>query len=224
MMKKENEIFFLLNSVTKDKRLKNSDVRIFNCLISYNGLRKIFPSQRTISMDIGIKSIPDISKSLNKIAKLNYIKITRRKNNSNIYELNYDFDKISSNYININDNKKSSYFYCCKFAYIKTFKLNDPDNKKCSFINKLLGSNKSDLLHNTLVFIHLLSVVKEKLDDIRNLNAYLTTSFKNTDYSQITNIINQKSNKILNYDKRKRNIIKSIGQNKNAEYSRRNIY
>jgi hypothetical protein len=56
-------------------------------LISYNTFRKIFPSLETISKDTGIKSIPDISKKLQNLSKYGYIKIIRRKHQSNIYEI-----------------------------------------------------------------------------------------------------------------------------------------
>lgn len=81
------DIFHIINTVVKDKRLKHSEVRVFMVLVSYNGKRNIFPSQNRISNDSGIKSISDISKMLKKLAIYGYIKITKRKHQSNIYEI-----------------------------------------------------------------------------------------------------------------------------------------
>lgn len=83
----QKSILLILNSVTRDTRLKHYEVRIFNALVSYNGYGKIFPSLETISKDTGIKSKSDISKALTNLEKLGYINKTRRKYNSNIYEI-----------------------------------------------------------------------------------------------------------------------------------------
>lgn len=83
----QKSILFTLNEVTRDKRLKHYEVRIFNVLVSYNGYGKIFPSLETISKDTGIKSKSDISKALKHLHELEYIKKRRRKYNSNIYEI-----------------------------------------------------------------------------------------------------------------------------------------
>lgn len=89
-----NKIFKLINTVTKDKRLKHSEVRVFMSLISYNSFKKIFPSLKTIAKDTGIKSIPDISKKLHNLEKCGYIKIIRRKHLSNVYILNPLFEDL----------------------------------------------------------------------------------------------------------------------------------
>jgi hypothetical protein len=82
-----NNIFEIINKISRDTRIKHSEFRIFMILISYNTFRKIFPSLETISKDTGIKSIPDISKKLQNLSKYGYIKIIRRKHQSNIYEI-----------------------------------------------------------------------------------------------------------------------------------------
>lgn len=82
-------IFEIINTVTKDKRLNHSEVRVFMDLISYNSFKKIFPSLETISKDTGIRSIPDVSKKLHNLEKYGYIQIIRRKHLSNIYKINF---------------------------------------------------------------------------------------------------------------------------------------
>lgn len=224
MMMKNNKIFFLLNSVTRDKRLKHFEVRIFFCLISYNGFNKIFPSQKTISEMIGVKSIPDISKALNKLCKLGYIFIERRKHKTNIYRINYNIDNINLNDIKVRHPDKNSYIYCCTFIFNKISESDSHCEEEHNFIINLIRSNKTSMLQNTLVLMYLLNIVNNNLVGIKNLNGYLTTSFKNTSYSKIHSIIEQQKENNINHVKTRRNNIKSIGQNRNAEYSRGNIY
>ncbi len=80
-------IFKQIRNIIGDKQISNFDIRIFCTLITYNGLGNIFPSLKSIGKRINYNSISAISRSLNKLRKLNYINIIHRRGRSNIYEL-----------------------------------------------------------------------------------------------------------------------------------------
>lgn len=78
----------LLTKVLEDKGLSKLDKLVLLALITFNGKDKIFPSLKAICSRIAGNRKGSISKSLNKLRKLNYINIKRRYHSSSIYKIN----------------------------------------------------------------------------------------------------------------------------------------
>lgn len=95
----EINLFYSINKVVSDDRISNFDIRVYLGLICFNGKNEPFPKLTTLAKKINRKSIPDISKSLNKLSKLGYIKIKHRYTSSNKYFFNGISD-LSGNKIN----------------------------------------------------------------------------------------------------------------------------
>jgi predicted transcriptional regulator len=86
-------IFENITGVLKDQQLKPLDKLVYFALISFNGKGKCFPSLKAIGERINSNSITYISNSINKLKKMGFITIKRRRQLSNIYELNPITDK-----------------------------------------------------------------------------------------------------------------------------------
>lgn len=89
MKKNKNYILTTLNKAVKDDNLKNLDLRVLLCLVSYNGKGEIKPGLKTIAKDIGIRnnSISSVSNSITRLKKSGYITIKRRFQKPNIYSI-----------------------------------------------------------------------------------------------------------------------------------------
>jgi DNA-binding transcriptional ArsR family regulator len=83
-------ILTTINIAVKDRELKNLDIRVLLCLVSYNGRGVIKPSLKTISNDIGNrdKSISSVSNSIKRLKERGYITIKRQFQKPNIYTIN----------------------------------------------------------------------------------------------------------------------------------------
>lgn len=86
------QIFLNIKSVLENKKLFLFDKIVYFALISYNGKNNCFPSLDQIGERINSKSKSYISKSINKLKKMEIITVIRRKNNSNVYILNPLFE------------------------------------------------------------------------------------------------------------------------------------
>jgi hypothetical protein len=78
----------LLTKVLEDRSLSKLDKLVPLALITFNGKDRIFPSLKAICSRIAGNREGSISKSLNKLKKLNYITIKRRYHSSSIYKIN----------------------------------------------------------------------------------------------------------------------------------------
>jgi len=82
------KVFENITRVLENKELSYFDKSVYFALISFNGKKKCFPSLNQIGERINSNSITYISNSINKLKKMEIIKVKRRKNKSNIYFLN----------------------------------------------------------------------------------------------------------------------------------------
>lgn len=195
-------IFHLLNKATKDLNLKHSDVRILNCLISYNSFNKIFPSQETISNDIGIKSRPDISKGLRNLERNGYIEIKRRKHQSNLYKLNTE-DKIKPKLEKPKIEKESKdenikYMDKAMIEIVagevaKAKGKNKHDSSDFSFVNSMLKIKEGDkykedsynVIRKCLILLYFINIHFEKFENGNNFYPYIKKIYSLADYSDI---------------------------------------
>lgn len=194
-------IFHLINKATKDHNLKNSEVRILLCLISYNSFKKIFPSLETISLDTGIKSKPDISKGLQRLKELDYIEIKRRKHQTNIYILNTDNIEIKKKVTvkNIESTIMKNIFYSVIYIYSK---INNCKENECDidFLKRVIDKNKKsgiNYIQKCMILCYVINDLRTKINDPK-YKGILYNTYRSFDYQKnIKDTIESKNESLL---------------------------
>lgn len=217
-MAKIKNSFELLRIALKDKRLKHQDLKVLLALFLFSGFEKIFPSLNTIGTDAGIKSKSNVSRALNRLEKFSYIEIIRQGPKSNIYKLNYNpemqtEEKKIKNYITTKDGKKIIESELKKISEEKIYALLKDESEKYlseigiakNFFTQLMKTNKYVSNYKKLLLLMFcIGEVEKRKKEIKNVKAYLTTTFKNLSYIDYhKSVFETRSNRIeIKTDKR----------------------
>lgn len=204
-----NDIFKNINRVCKDSNISHSEFRVFMVLVSYNSNRKIYPSLETISKDSKIKSIPDISKKLNKLKERGYIEIHRRKHQSNIYKIVNVKEPVKQSHPEpeqepaklkeiepaehkplTKEQKEKSILYSTVTIYAKMLYNRKYESGDFAIIQKLLKLKANDNYCYTVKCLMLLQVIqsiKDKITD-NNFKGILFNRFRETTRNELQRI------------------------------------